>query len=235
MFFCRLVFLLAAFLTCFVPVHADEARQYSPIYLQASAAQEIIPDLMRVTLYSEARDKDAARLAQTTTKNLNLAIEKARQIDGVTLQTGARSSYPIHDSQGQKIIAWQERAELHLESRDFAALAALSADLMTDLKMASQHFLISKPLMRETENSLMQLAIIAFEERAQIVTQALGRNTYKIVQLSFEDQGHAKPLMASRSTEMLMSAPANADALPQIEAGTREVTISVQGVIEIEK
>jgi len=231
-FSCRMFFLTIAFFMSLTAVAADQAGYYQ-VSLTASAEQEVTPDLMRITFYSEARDKDAMRLAQMTTKALNAAIEKARLVDGITIQSGSHTVYPIHDKEDQEVIAWQERAELHLESGDFTTLTALSAGLVGDLKIASQHFLLSKTRQKEVENRLIEAAIIAFGERAQIATSAIGGKSYKIMQLSLETQGAIRPLLRPRN--MIMASQANDEAMiPQIEAGTHEVVVGINGLIEIE-
>jgi len=233
MFFYRFAFLLAFFASIFSSAYADEVSNAAQVRLQATAERAIAPDLLRITLYSEVREKEASWSAQTTTEILNLAIEKAREVANVTIQSGNRSSYPVYDDKGQNIIAWQERAELHLESADFATLVSLSTALRGNLEIASQQFLISKTLRRETENALMEEAIAAFGERAQIVTKALDGQSYKIVQIEFDGQNSIRPLIAPRNM-MLMAASASKESVPQIEAGTSDVVVSLQGIIEVE-
>jgi len=228
MFYQALLFVLTSLLMGVTPLQAEADPNYNRVHLTVTAEREIVPDLMRITLYSEARDKNAARLSAATTKILNRAIEQAKAVEGITVQSGSRSTYPIDD---KKIITWQERAELHLESHDFSSLAALSADLVGDLKIASQHFLISRPRQKEVENLLLEEAVTAFRERAQRITQALGGKSYRIIVLNFDEKPQASPLMMARSMEMATSA--SHDAIPQIEAGVREVIVTAQGLIEI--
>jgi len=220
---------LIAFLMIFTSARADEVAHYNRVSLQATASREIAPDLMRLTLYSELRDKNATYLAEATTKILNAAIEKARLVDNVTIQVGNRNAYSISD---KKSIIWQERALLHLESSDFVALSALGAQLMGDLKIAEHYFFVSKSRQKEIENSLIEEALIAFDERAQIIMKALGGKSYKIVQLNLDNQGNVMPFMAAR--DMAIASAQSDNVIPQIEVGTREIAVVVQGMIEIE-
>jgi len=229
--FYRFILLLVAFFMVLVPLHAQEGVRYHQVSLQAGAEREIVPDRMRITLYSEARDANAARLAHATTKILNEAIEKARLVKGVSIQSGNRSAYRATD---KKLPIWQERAELHLESSDFVALAALSEDLMGDLKIAGHYFFISKSRLREIENQLIEEAIAAFQERAQIITTSLGGRGYKIKQLNLDDQNGVRPLMLARNMDRVMASPQSDQMPAQIEAGTSEVAIIAQGLIEVE-
>ena len=63
--------------------------------------------------------------AATVSTTLNKAIGQAKQVKDITLSQGSRNSYPIYDNKGQKITGWRERAEVRLESADFAALSFL--------------------------------------------------------------------------------------------------------------
>jgi len=98
---------------------ADEAR-YNQIALRAEVNQEVAHDLMHVTLYTESQNADPAKLAAEITSTLNKTLEQVRQVKGVSVKLGSRHSYPVYDDKGQKITAWRERAEVRMESADFA-------------------------------------------------------------------------------------------------------------------
>ena len=105
-------------------------QSYNQVSLRAEAHQEVAHDQMQVILYTEEQGTDPARLAADITKALNQAVSTARKHPSVNVKLGSRSSYPVHDSKGQKITAWRERAELRLESTDFSTLSALTGELL---------------------------------------------------------------------------------------------------------
>src|SRR3979490_812744 len=121
--------LLALFVGAFasLPASAAEAH-YNQISLRAEASQEVARDLMTVTLYTEAQNKDPSTLSTQITTTLNKALGQAREVKAVTLRQGNRNSYPIYDSKQQTITGWRERAELRLESENFAALSKLTGE-----------------------------------------------------------------------------------------------------------
>jgi predicted secreted protein len=211
-----------------LPALADEPR-YNQINLHAQASREVTRDLMSVTLYSEAQDTDPARLAETVTKSLNEALGKARQAKGVTLRQGSRNSNPVYDDKGQNIVAWRERGELRLESQDFAALASLTGELQQSLKLASMDFSIANATRQQSEDALIKDAIEAFQARARIAAQALGKHDYKIVNLAINSSGVPQPYLRP------MMKAARAEAItPDIEAGSTEVTVTADGTIELQ-
>ena len=216
-----------------LPALAEDVH-YNQISLRAEASQEVPRDLMVVTLYTEAQNTDAAKLAAEITTAMNKAIGEAKQVKGVTLRQGSRNSYPVYDNKSQKITAWRERAELRLESADFAALSKLTGDLMQTLKMGSMQFTVAKATRIASQDALLKDAVNAFRARAQMATEALGGKGYKIVNLNLNSNGYPQPYMRS---EMMMKAasPAMDSApTPEIEAGTSEVSMSADGVIEVQ-
>lgn len=209
-------------------------QPYNQISLRAEAHQEVAHDLMQVILYREAQDTDPARLATTVTKALNHAVEAARKQPQINVKLGNRSSYPVHDSKGQKITAWRERAELRLESTDFSALSALTGELLKTLKIANMQFSIAPKTRIISEDELLKEAISAFQARAKLVSTAFGGTSYKVVNLNLNSNGFSRPPMYARSGKMMVSAMSDQEnAVPEIEAGSSQVSIIADGVIEI--
>ncbi len=211
---------------------AEEAR-YNQIALRAEVNQEVAHDLMHVTLYTEAQHADPAKLAAEITTTLNQTLEQARQVRGVSVKLGSRHSYPVYDEKGQKISAWRERAEVRLESADFARLSKLTGELLQSMKMAGMDFSIASGTRKTHEDAMLKEAVNAFRARAQLATEALGGKSYKLVNLNLSSGGFQPP-MPMRAYEAKGMAMMDAAPTPQIEAGTSQVTVSADGVIEVQ-
>ncbi|MGL4317279.1 MAG: SIMPL domain-containing protein [Pseudomonas sp.] len=214
-----------------LPALADEPR-YNQVSLRAEVSQEVAHDRMVVTLYSEAQDKDPAKLAAGITTTLNKAIEQARKVKGVSVSTGSRNSYPVYEDEGKKISAWRERAEVRLESADFASLSQLTADLLGELKMAEMNFAVAEATRQKSEDAQIKEAVAAFKARAQLATEAIGGKSYKLVSLSLSSGGF-QPVMPMRAMAMDGNFSKSAPA-PQIEAGSSRVSLAADGVIEVQ-
>ncbi len=210
---------------------ADEPR-YNLVSLHAEASQEVAHDHMHVTLFNEAQASDPAKLAAETTAALNAAVTEARKAKGVTVSLGSRNSYPVYDDKGQKITAWRERAELRLESSDFAALSQLPASLLGKLKMGNMSFSIADSTRQQNEDSLMKNAVAAFKARAQLLTDSLGGKGYRLVNLNLNSAGAPRPMPVMRMAAM--KADAGLDAAPELGAGTSQVTVTADGTIEVQ-
>ncbi|GGK08231.1 SIMPL domain-containing protein [Pseudomonas matsuisoli] len=207
---------------------ADEPR-YNQISLRAEVSQQVARDRMEVTLYSEAQDKDPAKLAAQITQTMNEALATARKAKDVKVSLAGRSSYPVYEEKGKSIIAWRERAELRLEGSDFAVLSKLTGELLGDLSMGNMTFSVSDQTRKQSEDALIKQAVDAFKARAQITTEALGGKTYKLVSLNLNSSGYQPPMRMQA-----MAKSARMDATPEIEAGTSDVTVNADGVIEVE-
>src|SRR3990167_5959778 len=211
---------------------AEEAR-YNQVALRAEVTKEIAHDLMHVTLYSEAQDSDPAALAAQISKTLNASIAQARQVKSVSVAMGSRNSYPVYDDKGQQITAWRERAELRLQSADFSALSKLTGEMLQQLKMGGMNFSIADATRKTHEDALLKEAVAAFKARAQLATDALGGSAYKLVSLSLNSGGFQPP-MPLRMSAMKDAEMMDAAVTPDIEAGTSQVTINADGVIEVQ-
>jgi predicted secreted protein len=226
------LFALGAATLASLPALAEEVH-YNQVSVRAEVSQEVQRDLMMVTLYSEAQDTDPAKLAAHITETMNKALGQARQVKDITIRQGSRNSYPIYDDKGQKITGWRERSELRLESADFAALSKLTGELLEDLKMGGMDFAISPPARKASEDTLLKDAVAAFKNRAQLVTDALGGNGYKLVSLNLNTSGYPQPYQRA-PVMMMKAARAESAPTPEVEAGTRQVSVNADGVIEVQ-
>ena len=215
-----------------LPAMAEEPR-YNQVSLRAEVSQEVAHDRMYVTLYTEAQSEDPAALASDVTKTLNAAIDKARKVQGVKVSLGSRQSYPVYENEGSKISAWRERAELRLESAEFARLSQLSADLLGELKMAEMSFAVAEDTRKTSEDSLIKEAVEAFKARAQLATEAVGGKGYKLVSLNLNSGGF-QPVMPMRAMAMDSGSFSKSAAAPQIEAGSSKVSMAADGIIEVQ-
>ncbi|QPO18868.1 SIMPL domain-containing protein [Pseudomonas sp. Y39-6] len=214
-----------------LPAVAADELHYNQIALRAEVSQEVARDKMIVTLYTESQNADPAKLAADITTTMNQALGQAREVKAVTLRQGSRNSYPIYDSKNQKITGWRERAELRLESADFPALSKLTGELLNTLKMQNMEFAIADTTRRSSEDALLKDAVSAFKARAQLATDALGGKGYKIVNLNFNTNGYPQPY--ARGGMMMKAAMMDSAPTPEVEAGTSQVSMSADGVIEV--
>jgi len=209
-----------------------EPMRYNQVSLHAQVEQSVNHDTMRVTLFTEAQDKDPAKLAEQITRTLNDGLKTARAQDQVEVSSGNRSSQPVYDEKRENIIGWRERGEIIIEGSDFAAISTLTGELLGDLSLADMQFSLSAESRSSTEDTLVADAIEAFKSRANIVTRSLGGAGYKIVNLNLNTQ-FMQPMRYRGQQKMAMAADMEMSS-PEVEGGQSDVTVSADGTIEVQ-
>jgi predicted secreted protein len=200
------------------------------VEFQADAQREVANDTLKATLYAELSDANSAQLANTLNRTLADALKSAAEFKTVRARSGGNQTYPVYDRQN-KLTGWRGRAEIRIDSRDFAAAAALIGKLQSGMQLAGVSFAVSSELRRQTENELITEAIAAFRARADIVRQSLAGRSYKIRRITLNTGGFApqpRPYMAARALASAEVAP------PPLEGGQSTVTVSASGAIDVE-
>lgn len=200
------------------------------VELQAEAQREVPNDLLNASMYVEANDADAARLAALLNRVTNDALKAAADFKAVRVRTGGGNTYPVYD-RNQKLTGWRGRSELRLESRDFEAAAKLIARLQSGMQLSSITFSVSSQQRKDTENELIGEAIQAFRSRADIVRQALAGKAWKLRRMSINTSGSTPP---PRPVLRAMAVQSAEIAPPQLEGGMSTVLVSVSGTIQFD-
>ncbi len=200
------------------------------IDLAAEAGRPAANDMVRASVYSEASGSNPADLARQVNGNIGEALKLIREKKGVTVKSGNQSTYPIY-TQSRKIDGWRMRSELLIESKDFGAVSELLGRLQQmRLAVGDIAQMPSPETRRQVEDEAMREAIRAFQNRAAVVGEQLGKG-WKIKQMHI-NQGGGSPLPIMRGARSAMLA---AEAAPApIEAGESTITTQISGQIELD-
>lgn len=120
------------------------------------------------------------------------------------------------------------RSELVLESRSQGSVSELLGKLQQmRLAVGNVNLLPSPETRRQVEDEATREAIRAFQSRAAVIAEQLGK-TWKIKQLNVQQGGGMpRPMMAARAVMVAEDVPA------PLEAGESLVTTNVSGQIEL--
>ncbi|PKO39198.1 MAG: cyclic nucleotide-binding protein [Betaproteobacteria bacterium HGW-Betaproteobacteria-6] len=208
---------------------AATAQAGALVDLSAQASRPAANDMVRASVYSEASGKNPAELAQRVNADIAEALKLIRSKDGISVKSGQQSTYPVY-SQGQKIDGWRMRSELVLESKDQEGVSALLGKLQQmRLAVGGVSMLPSPETRRKAEDEATREAIVAFQSRAAVIADQLGKG-WKIKQLNVQ-QGGGMPMPMLRAARGVMMA---AEAAPApLEASESLVTTNVGGQIEL--
>lgn len=199
------------------------------IDLSAEASRPAANDMVRASVFSEASGSNPADLARQVNGNIAEALKMIRDKKGVIVKTGSQSTYPIY-TQARKIDGWRMRSELLIESKDFGAVSELLGRLQQmRLAVGDITQMPSPETRRQAEDEAMREAIRAFQNRAAVVAEQLGKD-WKVKQMHI-NQGGGNPVPVLRGARSAMMA---ADAAPTpIEAGESTITTNISGQIEL--
>lgn len=210
-----------------------DTLNYNQVSLRAEVQQSVNNDTLTVTLFVEDQDADAAKLANRITTRLNQGLETARKNSNIRVSSGNRHSQPVYDEKRENIIAWRERGEIRLEGTDFASISGTMGELLGNLNLGSMQFSLSPASRSATEDELIKRAIAAFRQRADIATQSLGGEGYRVVHLNLNTQFMSPRPYAASARMLSVSADAQ-QAAPSVEGGEADVQISADGIIEVQ-
>jgi predicted secreted protein len=207
----------------------DAPDPMNRVSFQVESSRFVTNDRIQAVVGITDEDTDSARLAGRINSVMAKALADAKASPEVRVKSGGYSTHPIHED--GKIRRWRASQDLILESADVAAVTALLGQLQAELQLRSIDFSISPERRRAVEDELIAEALSAFKARADIVRQNLGAADYELVHVSIDSQGGAQPrpmLMEMRAMSAAKVAP------PALEGGTSQLSVHVNGTIELE-
>lgn len=220
---CLFTLLLAA-----PAVAGGEPLTYDRISLSASAEREIANDIQVVVLRAQAEGRDTAALARDVNRRVRQAVDRAKGVAGVEVQTLDYQTRPVYRQ--QNLVAWRVSHAVRLESRDSTTLSALLAELQEGLNLVSLNYTVSPEARQQAEEALMAKALALFRQRAAAIVGQLQRPGYRIVHIDINtsSNGGRPPMMRAMAME-----GAKADSAPVLEAGKQRLQVDVRGTIEL--
>jgi predicted secreted protein len=217
------------------PVSADAPQQvvkhaWPQATLSAEASTVVAQDTVKITLATELTDASQAKVSAELGATLNEIMKRAKAdaAPGVKVYSGTYSLYPTTDKNG-KIASWRGRAEVILESNDFAAASKLASKLDDRAPIASLAFSVSRDARAKAEQSLLAQAVKSFQSKALALTRAFDFSTYTLRSVELGGLGVQPYQPAPR----MMAMAADKVAVP-LEGGTERVTVSVRGSIVLQ-
>jgi predicted secreted protein len=204
-----------------------EAVVYNRVNLSESAQTEVENDRLVVILSAQAEGSDAATPADEVNRMMDWAMSMLKDRSGLDVQTLDYRSDPVFDK--ETIRGWRVKQSMRIEGSDNRRLGDLIAVLQGRLQVQSIGYQVSEERRREKLNELTRAALERFQARAQQIAASLGRHDYRIVRIHIRD-GQQVPMPVARG----MLAEASAAVAPaRLEAGTQQLTVSVNGEIEL--
>jgi len=208
---------------------AEEQLTYDQINLSASASARVDNDILIAVLYIQKEGDELPALSDEVNKTIGEAVKLSKKVPNIIVQTMGYYSSPIHKK--IQLVGWHVRQSIRLESQDTDSLIKLIGELQSKLAVESISYDVSPESRKKVEDTLISEAIVAFNQRAKLITKDLGRAKYRLVQMNVNATEDSIRPMQMRSTAMMADAPVKA---PTIEAGQQKIQVNIQGTIELQ-
>jgi predicted secreted protein len=230
--------LFALLFTAMWPARAAEPTDVPRTNLlsfSSSATVEVAKDWLTINL-SATRDGTDAQAVQSQLKQvLDVALAEARraaQPGALEVKTGYFNVLPRYGKEG-RISGWQGSAELVLEGRDIARVAAIASKLV-GMVVTGSNYSLSRELREKVDADLVAQAIAKFRQRAGEMARQFGFAGYALREVSVQgaEQDSGPPVLF----ETLRAAvPMAADAALPVptEPGKGVLTATVQGNVQL--
>lgn len=223
------ILLFAGLLILATAPYAEELN-YNVIGLSAKAEREVPNDLMRVLLMVEHQANKAKDVSQKVNVDMSWALAKLKKQKGVKYETQQYSTHPVYEK--TKIKAWRASQQLMLESEDFEKLSNLILVLQAKLQVKSMSFEPTKKTRKNVEDELVAEALDAYKSRARLVQENMQADTYKIVNMQVNTQGHHSPRYRAQPRMKMMSMESK--SAPAVEGGSSTLSVNVTGQIQLQ-
>lgn len=207
----------------------DDDVRYNQFRLSAQQSESVSNDTMHVTLNTYAEMQDPAKLATRINREMQWALDIAKQYPDVKVSTGSYQTWPV--TRKEVTSAWRGQQDLMLESRDTEKLGKLAAQLQEKLKIKSMSFSVSDEKRMAVENRLIDAALDAFKQRADIIGNNLKANGYRFVDVNVGSSAQRPPVMyQARMASVSMEA---SDSVA-VEGGESDIQVTVSGTVELQ-
>ena len=211
--------------------YADNLN-YGVVSLSANAAEMVQRDTMSVVLSIQESGADRQKVSNTVTERSNQVLQKLRQNKVLDGSISNRRVYPAYENNNRKTPVWHDIAEISVSSKDFAAMSKFLAAVQNEAAIGHLNFSVSKSERQKMQEKLITQAIHNFQQQAQVITRAMGRKDYKIINIDingnrFHDYG------VVRSAAPMMTKSMNAAEM-EVESGESEVSVNVSGSIQVQ-
>jgi len=200
--------------------------------LHAQAVAEVPTDTVHLTLAAEQDGTDPAAISSALSTRAQQVIAQAKATPGVQAESGGFTIHPTTDKNG-RINNWRGRAEVILQSRDFAAVSKLAGELSSKMQVQGMFFSLSREARQATGNKLAGEAVANFREKAQSTAKLFGYSSYTVREVNLNDEGGVVSPVPRMYAAKAMSMDAGAPV--PVEGGKTTVTVSVNGSVQMVK
>ena len=219
----RVRVLLAIAVALFASAHAvaqDAEQRLTVLHLSQTAERSVIRDLLRIELRVEETGADARSVQTAINRRMAAALDRARQVQGVRVETG---SYNVGEERPQNGPAhWRGSQSVVLTGKDADSILKLAGALQSDgLSTSSLTYDISPETVRGAEEDLTAEALAALDHRAASIADRMHLAVVRFRDVrvgNAETGGRPMPRLAAMAMAAPVAEPGEATVRVTIEA-----------------
>jgi len=198
--------------------------------LAVTAEENVDNDIMKVTFVASHQAQSSATVSKEVNKQMTAALNILESSSGIDYQTGNYQTHPTYDR--QKMSGWQASQQLTLKSSDVKNMTQLIGQLQEQLKLSAMNFEISKNVRKNMQDKLSESALNQFKQRAALIQQTMGADSYRVVSVDVNAGMHFTP-QARPMMRAVMTMEADSMQAPAVNSGTSKVNVRVTGQIQL--
>jgi predicted secreted protein len=214
---------LAIAVALFVSAHAlaqDADQRLTVLHLSQTAERPVNRDLLRIELRVEETGADARSVQAAINRRMAAALDRARQVQGVRVETGSYNVGEEHPQNGP--THWRGSQSVILTGKDADSMLKLAGALQSDgLSTSSLTYDISPETVRGAEQDLTDEALAALDHRAASIADRMHLTVVRFRDVrvgNAETGGRPVPRFAAMAMAAPVAEPGEATVRVTIDA-----------------
>lgn len=213
--------------------------------VMASDQKKVVQDLLVASLRFEVENKDARKVQDDINKAMKTALDNAKAEAALKVSTGAYYVYqydpnpappkPLSAAEMQKRQVWKGSQSIEIKSKDAEKVLNLVSKLQEmGFAMNGLNYTLSPELMEAQKDELIVGALKKVQSKAELVTKAMGKSSYEILELNVDNSYMPPPMVAMSMSARGGAMAKEADmAAPVAAPAEDDVTLSVTAKVAL--
>lgn len=217
----RVFLAIAVVLFASMPALAQDVDpQMTVLHLSQTAERSVIRDLLRIELRVEETGADARSVQAAINRRMAAALERAKQVQGVRVETG---SYNVGEERPQNgPTRWRGSQSVILTGKDADSMLKLAGVLQSDgLSTSSLTYDVAPETVRGAEEDLTAEALAELDHRAASIADRMHLAVVRFRDVrvgNAETGGRPVPRLAAMAVAAPVAEPGEATVRVTIEA-----------------
>ena len=206
------------------------------ITLSATEQMELKQDMLVASLRIEQDGKDAKDVQDKINQAMKQAVDLAKAQADIKTSTGQYNVYSFDPNpqpnqmtpaQIKERTIWRGQQTIDLQGKNKDVILDVVGKIQSlGFAMNSLNYTLTPEQAEDYKDQLMTAALEKINKRAQKAAKALGKRKFDIVEVNIDGGGMPPPIMYARAEKMMMASD-GAVASPVAEAGTQNISLTV--------